>query len=159
MYKLTIPPNKEGYSVTGGTEVIGVQLDGGASRYRRDVIGATSRVSVQWSLSQGAYDYMRAFYRTATVNGSAPFLVDLLMDEPQLTEHTVYFVPGSMKLSGVAGLTHYVSAELEVYPKPRDEEYDIALLMLYTEYGDNVAQFVLNQLEQLANVDLPGALG
>jgi len=155
--KLTIAPTKEGYGVTDGTEVIAVQLDGGASRYRRDVLGATSRVTVQWSVGPDVYRYLRAFYRTATNNGATPFLIDLLMDEPSLTEHQAHFVPGSMRLTGVQGLTYTVNAELEVSPDLPDEDYDTALVMLYGEYGLQAPYFI-NQLEQLANVDLPGAL-
>lgn len=155
--KFTIPPNKEGYGVTDGSEVIGVKLDGGASRYRRDVVGSTSRVTVQWSLNPSSYRYIRAFFRTATANGSSPFLIDLLMDEPALTEHTAHFVPDSMQLTNVRGNTYTVSAELEIKPLPADEEYDTALVMLYEEYG-LVAPYFINQLEHLVNVQLPAKL-
>lgn len=156
--KLILPPDKEGYSVTDGTEVIAVQLDGGAARYRRDVLGATSRVPVQWKLNPGNYRYLRAFYRTATNNGATPFLIDLLMDEPTLTEHQAYFVPGSMKLSSVSGLTHTVAAELEVIPDLPDAAYDAALVMIYEEYGPYGSVTILDELEAFANITLPDNL-
>tara|TARA_Y100001973_G_C5206110_1_gene341641 strand:+ start:471 stop:947 length:477 start_codon:yes stop_codon:yes gene_type:complete len=157
MNKMTIPPDQSGYSVTDGNEVVATKLDGGASRYRRDILGATSTVTVQWSVGPDVYRYLRAFYKTATANGSSPFLIDLLLDEPSLTEHKAYFVPGSMRLQSQKGLQYVVAAQLEVTPDLPDTAYDEAIVLMYEEYGTDAPAF-LNQLEQLANVDLPGAL-
>lgn len=157
--KLTIPPDQSGYSVTDGTEVISVKLDGGASRFRRDVLNAASRVTVQWSVTPDNFRYLRAFYRSVTAQGSTPFLIDLLLDEPELTEHQAYFIPGTMRLQSQRGLQYVVAAELEVAPDLPDSEYDAILVTLYNEYGGSEqALLMLNQLEQLTNVDLPAAL-
>ncbi len=157
--KLTIPPDQSGYSVTDGNEVISVKLDGGASRFRRDVLNAASRVTVQWSVTPDNFRYLRAFYRSVTAQGSTPFLIDLLLDEPELTEHQAYFIPGTMRLQSQRGLQYVVAAELEVAPDLPDSEYDAILVTLYNEYGGSEqALLMLNQLEQLTNVDLPAAL-
>lgn len=158
MAKLALVPSKTGYAVSDGNEVVRQQLDGGAGRYRRDIIGATVRVNVQWFLSPESYQYLRTFYNGGAHKGATPFTIDLLLDEPTLTEHTAYLVPDSLRLSGVQGLRHEVTAELEVVPIPRDDAYDEVFIAVFNEYGDDSSQ-VLNILEVLANVDLPDAAG
>lgn len=154
---MIIPPDQSGYSVTDGNEVIAVKLDGGASRYRRDVLGATSTVTVQWSVDPDVYRYLRAFYKTATANGSTPFLIDLLLDEPSLTEHKAYFVPGSMRLQSQKGLEYIVAAQLEVTPDLPDTAYDEGIVLMFEEYGNGTPVFI-NELEHLVNVQIPGSL-
>lgn len=151
--KLVLLPDNSSYSVTDGKEVISTQLDGGAARYRRDILGATSTVGVSFVLGPAEYKYLRAFYRTVTVSGSTPFLIDLILDEPTLTEHKAYFIPGSMQLTGQKGLTYTVSAQLEVYPIALDLDYDNSIVMLFSNYGDDW-QGVFNAFEKLTNIDL-----
>jgi len=157
MDKFQIPPDSAGYSVTDGKEVIAIQLDGGAARYRRDILNANSKVTCQWSFDRDEYQYMRSFYKTATSNGSLPFLIDLALDEPTLTEHQAYFVPGSVMLREQRGHLYVVSAELDVKPIPRDAAYDEGVVMIWSNYAPEPAVF-LNALEQLVNVDLPEAM-
>jgi hypothetical protein len=157
MEKFQILPDSTGYSVTDGKEVISIQLDGGASRYRRDILNANSKVTCQWSFDRDEYQYMRAFYKTTTSNGSIPFLIDLILDESALTEHQAYFVPGSMALREQRGHLYLVSAELDVKPIPRDVLYDESLVMIWSNYYPDPLVF-LNALEQLVNVDLPKAI-
>lgn len=158
--KFIIPPNQSGYSVSDGRETLSAQLDGGASRYRRDILNAARRVNVQWTFNKEEYQYFRAFYNGVTLSGSTPFLIDLFLDDQELTEHTVYFVPESVSLGQVVASQNFtVSAQLEATPTPADADADAALVMLFNEYGSfEIADGVLNQLEQLANVDLPGSL-
>jgi hypothetical protein len=157
--KLTIPPDKASYAVQDGQEALSVKLDGGASRFRLDILGATSTVNVQWSVGPNAYLYLRAFYKSISKSASLPFLIDLILDQPGLTEHEAHFVVGSMRLASHRGLEYTVSAQLEVKPIPADDEYNEALVTMYNEYGSfEAGQEVLNQLEQLTNVDLPGSL-
>lgn len=161
LYTLTIPPDQSSYTVIDGLETLSVKLDGGASKYRRDVLNATSFVTVQWSLNPDDYKYIRAFYNTATASGSVPFLIDLLLDFPELTQHQAYFIPGTMKLQSQAGLQYVVVAQLEVKPIPANEEDDLVLIMnkeLDYLYG-NDSEEILNLLDELVNVDLPEGLG
>jgi len=154
MDKFQLPPDSAAYTVVDGKEVVAVQLDGGAARYRRDILNANSKVTCQWTFDRDEYQYMRAFYRTATSNGSLPFLIDLALDDPALTEHQAYFVPGSMSLREQRGLMYVVAAELDVKPIPRDQAHDECLVMIWSNYAPEPALF-LNQLEQLVNVQLP----
>lgn len=156
--KFAAPPDQAGYTVEDGVEVLRAQLDGGAARYRRDIIGASRIVNVQWTFSQEGYLYFRAFYRTSTAQGSKPFLIDLVLDDVELTEHEAYFIPGSVRLNNVSGHRHVVAAQLEVTPTDPDASYDEALVMIYTEYGVQGAQSLLLGLEHLVEIDFGGSL-
>ena len=145
--KLLVTPEEDSYTMEDGEEVQSTKLDGGAGRYRRDIIGATSRVRCRWKLSQEEYLYFRAFYRSTILNGSLPFLIDLLLDWPLLTEHTAYF-DGEPKLSRISGHMHQVQADLEVEPVALDAEYYDAIVMLYEEGVDSG---LLDELEALVN--------
>lgn len=140
--KLIIPPDNSSYTVADGKEVVSTVLDGGAARYRRDILGATSTVSATWILGRDEYKYLRSFYRGVTQKGALPFLIDLVLDSFELTEHKAYFLPGSMQLTGQKGLTHWVSAQLEVYPKEDIDNGDFA--SVYSEFG-NIPNFLLNE--------------
>lgn len=152
MTKLTIPPDLT-YSVQDGVEVISVQLDGGAPRMRRDILGATSTVDVEWRVGRDEFLYLRAFYRSVTVSGSEPFTIDLVLDSPSTTEHTARFKPGSMRLTGQEGYLHVVSAQLDVTPILPDTEYDIGMVAVWNEYGSAYGT-VFAALSKLVNEDL-----
>ena len=156
MDKFQLPPDSAAYTVVDGKEVIAIQLDGGAARYRRDILNANSKVTCQWTFDRDEYQYLRAFYKTSTSNGSLPFLIDLALDDPALTEHQAYFVPGSMSLREQRGHMYVVAAELDVKPIPRDQAYDESLVMIWSGYAPDPSLF-LNQLEQLVNVQMPEA--
>jgi hypothetical protein len=155
MQKFVIPPDNSQYSATDGKEVVATQLDGGAARYRRDIIGATSTVNVAWILDTIDYKYLRSFYRGLTGKGASPFLIDLILDEAELTEHKVYFVPGSMQLTGQKGLTYWVSAQLEVYPNEDTDNGNAALM--YNAMGKNWQKFE-DKLNDIVNHIWPQVL-
>lgn len=159
MRKFQIPPEQARYSVTDGEETLRTQLDGGKGRYRRDVLNSTSKVTVTWLFGKEQYEYFRAFYKSTTKTASQPFLIDLIMDGVDaLTEHTAYFVPGKIKLTKVQGLSYSVQAELEVEPADVDDAFYDIIVLSYEEFGENRQAMLdlLNGLEQLVNVDLPG---
>ena len=156
MQKFVIPPDNSQYSVTDGKEVVATQLDGGAARYRRDIIGATSTVNVSWVLGREEYLYLRSFYRAITGKGASPFLIELVLDEYELTEHKAYFIPGSMQLTAQKGLTHWVSAQLEVYPK-EPTGYEEDFVYVYNEFGASW-QAWFDKLDKIVNQDWPEVL-
>ncbi len=158
MEKLPIPPNQEGYAVEFGDEIVSVILDGGMSRSRQDILGATSIINVSWDLNPTDYTYMMAFYNSVAAKGALPFYIDLYMDLPTLTEHEAKFVKGTFKLAGQRGLEFIVSAQLEVKPLPIDNEYNASIITLLAVYGDDLELF-LNELEELLNVQFPYSLG
>lgn len=155
--KLTARPTQAGYTVQDGASVLAVSLDGGASRMRRDVLGAVSTVTVQWTADGLLYRYLRAFFRSAIASGADPFLIDLVLDEAGVTEHVARVQPGSWKLSSAAYGGYVVQATLEVVPLPIDGDYDAAVLLLYDLYGDETGYLMLD-LERLVNVSMPDAL-
>lgn len=129
--KLYLPVDKEGYSVKFGENVISTKLDGGASRFRLDMIGATHEIPVQWSTDRAGYDYLMAFKRTTIKNGSLPFLIDLVVDDNEPAEYTAYLVPGTLGLRNQSGNSYIVGATLEVLAVPTNETADQAIIDAY----------------------------
>lgn len=156
--KFTIPPQEAGYTVTDGEETIAEKLDGGASRYRADILNASLKVTVRWLFTQAQFGYFRAFYKGTTASGSLPFLLDLIIDEgTALTEHTCNFVPRKLKTIKVKGHSYQVSVELEVRPIIHPDGFYDSIVFLYEQFGEDQAgaSNMFNQLEQLVTVDLP----
>jgi len=151
--KFIFKPEQDGYSVAPGKTTLSVQLDGGASRSRLDMLGATFPVSVEWNFSPAEYKYAFAFYNSVTKSGSLPFLIDLLLDAPEINEYEAKFVPDTFKLSSQRGWNYKVTAQLEVKPLEPDEEFNLAYVDLINEYGSFEAlTAATNQLEILVNI-------
>jgi hypothetical protein len=136
MLKLIIPPDNSSYNVTDGDSVVSVKLDGGASRYRSDKLGASSTVDVTWIVDKAGFEYLRAFYRGVTVSGALPFMIDLILDSSNVTEHKSYFKQGTFKLVDQKGLSYTVIALIEAEPLPFNQS-DSALTLLNYEFGSS----------------------
>lgn len=113
--KLALTPDSSGYSAKFGNEVLSAKLAGGRSRRRRDIIGASHNVSVEWIMTPDEYSYLKLFYAERQ-NGALPFLMDLILDGPFPLEYEVSLVEDTFKLASQAGATYIVTAELEVVP-------------------------------------------
>lgn len=157
MRKLLVTPEQANYGVEFGNEVLSAQLSGGASRTRRDFIGAVATVTVSWTIGINDARYLQAFYRTATANASLPFLIDLVLDNPDLSEYQAKFVPGTFKLNGVSGLTTSYSANLEVKPHVPDVDDDNLLMDAYEAFGDESVFDFFDLLADFVNVQFPAA--
>jgi len=153
-HKLNLPPDQASYSVTDGSEVNRTQLDGGAGKYRVDILNATRMVNCQWTVGPDNYRYLRAFYNILH-RDSEPFKLDLYLDYPTLTEHDCWFMPDTFKLVSQQGQTFVVASQLEVTPTD-DAVDDQSLVDLMDGFGsiDEAYQSLL-LLEKLVNVDLP----
>src|SRR5687768_16414160 len=103
MAKLYLCPLSSGYAAQQKSGVLSVELDGGASRYRRDILNCAFLVNVAWLCDEEEYDYLCAFQRTATLNGSLPFSIDLTLDESGPSEYEAYFVPDTFRLAQIEG--------------------------------------------------------
>lgn len=156
MEKFVIPPDNASYTFEPGSSVLSTKMMGGASRYRKDLINPTSKVSVNWTTDTDGYLYIRSFFRAIIEEGSLPFLIDLVLDEPGLTEHKAYFVPGSFRLNSQKGLTYSVSAELEVY-QAAVPAFAKDFVYIYNEFG-NTFRYYENALDILINESWPDAL-
>lgn len=154
MRTLILAPDQATYDVTDATQVVSVQLDGGMSRTRADIENGTSIVTAEWSIDPAQYQYLRAFYRTASQNASEPFNIDLILDQPGLTTHVATFVAGSMKLASQAGLTYVVTASLEVQPVVQNDDLNNSIMDMFESYGE-YSYIVLNELEKFVNFELP----
>lgn len=155
MNKLFLRPNSSGYAVSPQSEVVSTELDGGMSRSRRDKLGMPSLVNVAWMLDEQGFEYLNAFFFTVLKSGTLPFLCDLLLDHPALTEHTCKFVPGSFKpISNTSAFIFNATAQLEVKPNPRDEAADI-LLVAYYEASGGGSFDLAGALARLATVTIP----
>lgn len=148
--KLTLIPDSSSYSATPGNGVVRSTTSGGPSRTRLDVLGAPAAVHVKWLLGPEGYEYIMAFFRTAVMQGSLPFLVDLLLDSSAVSEYEAKFIPGTLGLVEQSGLLYVVEADLEVMPMEEDADYDDTLVWVYEAYGDDAANF-FTELEILVN--------
>ncbi len=91
------------------------EVEGGLARYRKDQIGIVSAVNVTWRGNEGEYEYLRAFYRAATLNGSESFDIFLQITCTATTLYKgVYFIPGSFRLLGKSNKVYSVGAQLAV---------------------------------------------
>lgn len=149
--KLPFVPEKSSYVYKTGKEVISEQLDGGLSRRRKDVAEAASIVECTWFLNPVDYQYFTAFYQFATVRGSRPFLVDLILDQPLLEERQAAFTENGFDVNQI-GLDFEVKTQLEVVSN-QDNGFAEMVLILYGQDG------YLNELEELVNIDLEIANG
>ena len=131
MQKFTIPPESESYSVKDGVSFVSVALEGGLSRRRADVINAASKAKVSWSFDRAEFDYFRAFFDTATMKGSLPFTLDLVVDKHYRQEYVCAFIEDTLELSEVSGHSYRVTAELEVIPKRPDHVGNQTLIDSY----------------------------
>jgi hypothetical protein len=157
--RLTLLPDSDGYSSAEGDEVIAIKLAGGASRLRRDKLGAAKTVNVKWTMNPSDYQYWRAFFRTATLMGSLPFECQLVSEDGcGPAWHICTFVPGSVSLPSQQGWTYVQQATLEVTPLPTDASQDEMIMDIYEELGPN-ANSVLLALAHLVNVTAPAAIG
>jgi hypothetical protein len=153
MRKLLLRPNSAGYAVVLGNEIVSINVDGGPSRSRRDFLGKPSMVNVAWMLDQAGSEYLNAFFRTATANGSLPFLCDLLLDRSTLEEYTCKFVPGSFKpIGSTAAFTFNAIASFEVQPLPVNAELDTEIMDSW-EMTRNFDSLLA--LSNIANIYMP----
>lgn len=151
--KLSIAPDQDGYQLENSMSSFGNKLGGGAMRIRRDYLNAPYKVTVTWTLDADEFNYIKTFHRFID-DGNQPFLMDLLVDNSELTEHECRFLPGQFKLGTVKGMVRKVSAQLEVVPLPADDAYDEGLVTTYEAFGSKGSESY-SLLAQIINVDMP----
>lgn len=157
MHKLALAPDETMYTTQDGAGAITVKLDGGASKSRRSYDNAPTTVTLQWSCDPEEFQYLRTFYNLHSY-GATPFLMDLIIDKPSLTEHECRFVPDTFKLAKVQTDLFQVRANLEVIPEVPDVDFDAGFVVTFEAFGSETSQ-ALGLLATLVNVKLPEALG
>lgn len=116
MRKLILIPNEDGYVLDFANGNLSTGEDLGSMRLRRLLRGTPHLASLTWTAVGLEFDYLRAFWRTATKFGVKPFLIDLPVRRQGPIEHTAMFVPGSFDFSGNTGISYTVSARAYVVP-------------------------------------------
>ena len=124
---MPIPPDQESYAFQQYPTSVSTRLDGGASRFRNDLLGAAFELDVQWTVDANDFLYLNAFYRTAINNGADPFSIDLLLDDGQMRTYTAHFLPGTYGLREQKGKTFVVGGKIEVIPDPSYSAGDATL--------------------------------
>lgn len=116
---LALIPAKSGYNITPKPEFWRTQLEGGAGRYGRGPRNAAWNGSFQFITDAEGFRYLRAFYRTTTLNGALPLLMQIVYPLSTLTTHKARFVPNSVKLTGINGETYVIAAAFEIEQRQR----------------------------------------
>lgn len=150
--QLLVLPDQAGYAYTSPKDVIGIALDGGLSRTRRDIMNSSAILDVSWTLSLEDYQYLRAFYNGACNRGTSAFTMELLLDQPYLEEFTCQFVPNSFQMSSPFGLSRSAQAQLEVIPIENKELADITY-KLYELFYPCPIKDIFSPLAKLVNID------
>lgn len=119
---LELAPDEANYSAEPGTEVARVQHDGPAGVYRRSVLNSARRVTLLWYCTAEEYALLQQAYLAWVFAGGQAFVMELLLQSPDLVAHTCSFIPGSFRMTAVQEETYTVQAELEVLPTPYDVE-------------------------------------
>lgn len=130
----SLPPDQAGYTTSDNLSVVSTQLDGGMSRSRADIAGASSLVNVQWTTDKDGFHYTRIFYRAVAKEGAVPFYIPLYLDFEDVRVYLATFVPGSLKLASTQGLSFVLTAQLEVQQIPYDQS-DLDFLEAYQAPG------------------------
>lgn len=115
---LNYTPLRDSYSFEPGYSTVEVQLDGGLSRKRQDVLFQPHLMTVTWLLDPTQYTRFMGFFRTALKNATQPFLVDLVSDIAIPTTHRCRTKGGMPKLTQQRGHAYYVTSTLEVEANP-----------------------------------------
>lgn len=111
---LALIPIKNSYGTQASEEVLRVQLDGGAGRYRRGPTNTFQTINCIFRCTREGYRYFRAFYRTATMHGSLSFFLQAVSPLSTLTLHKAQFVPGSIVLQSNNGNRYTVAAQVVI---------------------------------------------
>lgn len=160
-YKLNYIPNQASYSIDTRQETIAIPLEGGTSRYRKDIIDAGTIANVSWILNTTEYADFREFYKLTTSAGTTSFKVDLAINSTTVEEYDARIIPDSLSTSRYGDGFFNVQAQLELEAKTRDPDADLARAVLYPIYGANYATLFPvdeNAIDIIINTDFPSYL-
>lgn len=113
MRELVVKPEQATITASVGSLAIGTgDL---ALRLRRGFYREPFEVKVGWSVAEDRFNYLQAFYRRATANGSLPFIIELPLNGI-LSLYKAKFSPGSFSNAGKETIEYDVTAQLFVVP-------------------------------------------
>lgn len=152
---LNLPPSSASYSADLAVGAVGSQTRGGAGRYRNDIIGGDSLVTVTWILGRTQYDFLVGFIEGLTENGTIPFTIDLIINNSLPDIRTVQVVPNTFQLIDQEGLRYTVSAQLAVRRSPQAITEKAAYSLVYLA-SDGKPKSYASLLGRIVNEILPG---
>lgn len=151
MDKLRVIPQSPGYGITPPAgEVIGSDIPGGLPGLSSDIEGGCSTIDVTFMLDAADWQYFEAFYRNRISNGPDPFLIDLILNGSDITEHVAMFVPETKRLTGAVADMRILAAQLYVLPAEVDAAADSSIVDIY-EASDGDVQGYVNGFELIIN--------
>lgn len=113
MAKLSIAPDRDGYSIVPKDTFISKRMTYGNSRYRADLNEADFIVTCQWTVTLTDYNTITAFM---IANAALTFQMDLLILSSYIIEYDVKLVPDTFKIMTQQGEIITCSASLAVLP-------------------------------------------
>lgn len=111
-------PEQDGYRLRRGAESVSIRLDGGRSRVRRDILGASHEATCTFLLDSSEYVAFEGFFREQLDARTALFRLPLLIDTPVAVNHLVRVLDDPEELASTRGHAHTVQVRLEVLPNP-----------------------------------------
>lgn len=119
-------PEQDGYRLRRGSESVTTRLDGGASRVRRDILGASHEATCTFMLTDEEYTSFEGLFREQLASRTSLFRIPLLIDTPTPVNHLVRVLDDPEELASTRGLTYVVQVRFEVIPNPM-KSYSLVL--------------------------------
>jgi hypothetical protein len=111
-------PLQDGYGLRRGVESLSIRLRGGASRVRRDIVGASHVATCTFLCFDGEYSALIGWFRERVQSRTALFRLPLLVDTPVPVNHLCRVLDEPEELADTRGGAHTVRVTLELLPNP-----------------------------------------
>jgi len=111
-------PEQDGYRLRRGKEFVSIRLDGGRSRVRRDILGASHIATCTFVCTPEEYTALTGFLRETVRSRTELFRLPLLIDAPVAVNHLCCVLDDPEELARTRGYSHTVQVTLEVIPNP-----------------------------------------
>lgn len=111
-------PVQDGYRLRRGSESVSIRLDGGASRVRRDIVGASHEATCTFLVDRSEYTQLIGFLRERAQSRTALFRIPLLIDVPAAVNYLARVLDEPEELAAERGYAYTVQVRLEVLPNP-----------------------------------------
>ena len=157
LFKLMLTPLQDSYKLKRiKPEHTQVVLEGGAGRYRRDIVGATQKITVKWALDAEDYMYIWCFFRVF-VDSVRKFRIDLIVEDEGLVECFAYYIPDSFELDKNVATNYWCKATLEVITPEYDLELDYIYVYIREVFGKDWRKW-FDLLQIIINEKFPVAM-
>lgn len=147
---LKFSPEAAGYSAETSGTVRMYNVSGGP-RFRSVAVTPTDQFRCSWEFDREEFDLFMRFYRFKLKNGANKFTCNLILSGLGFAEYTLNFVPDTIKVTGAAGFSRTVTAQLVGTLTTDPYEIDVSLdamdLDVYT------ASRLLEEINILVNED------